>query len=138
MNWKQWLLLLFLQAFGVFWAIWLFSSPISRNAAGLAAGIFFLLVALAPQWLLRKNESRTHWVVFWASLIFLVFSAVPILALRLLFWGDNFNEIVVMGVQASSLHSWSESFYLGMVVATFIDGFRFLFLKKIQGTKKGA
>lgn len=138
MRLRTWFGLLALQLFGVFWAVWMFSSPISRNAAGLAAGVVFLIVASAPLIILKNNPQRSRWVVFWAALIFLIFSALPILGLRIIFWGETFSQIEVAGMRAANLHSWSESIYLGMVIGTLWDGFRNFFLKKVHRTKKGA
>lgn len=135
MSFKSWLFFLFLQIFGAAWAIWLFASPISRQTAGLLAGIVFLLVGAFPFWALRNDPHKGRWILLWSAGLFLMISAVPIFALRLLYWGVEFNKIEVFGIPAYHLHSWSESFYLAMLVATFVDGVRFFLLKKVNRPK---
>jgi hypothetical protein len=130
MSFRWWLSLLALQIFGVAWAILIFASPIPKSTAGLLAGGVFVLVGLYPLWLLRKESQRGRWVIFWSSLIFLLVSAVPILGLRLAFWGQDFSTLTLFGIKTPQLHAWSESFYMAMLISTLWDGFRHFILKR--------
>ncbi len=129
MTFKKWLSVLILQIFGILWAIWVFSSPIPKHIAGLTAGGVFLLVGLVPVLLLLRNPHRGRWVIFWSAIIFLICSALPIFGLRLIYWGQEFNTIVVGSLHASKLHGWSQSFYLAMIISHLWDGLAVFLLK---------
>ena len=132
MSLKQWLALLGLEIFGIAWAILVFASPMSKVTAGLLAGTVFLIVGLFPLWALRRNPQRWGWISFWSAVIFLIGSVLPILGLRLVFWGQDFNTIEIGAFKAAQLHAWSQSFYVGLLIATVLDGIRFFLLPKIK------
>lgn len=134
MSMKIWFMNLGLQIFSVLWAIWLFASPLDRKISGLLAGGLFLAVGLLPLWSLRRHSLRTRWIMFWAALLFLAFSALPIFGLRLIFWGQDFNTIEVGWLKAAQLHSWSSSMFMALLVATLIDGCRFYMIKRKVNT----
>lgn len=121
----QWVVSLSLQVFGILWAIWIFASPMDRSLAGLIAGSGFVIVGLWPAWVFRKQAGALRCVMFWTTWGFLLFGVFPIFAMRLLNWGEPFDDLQLMNLTGRDLHRWSESLYTGLIVATLWDGVRF-------------
>ena len=121
MSVKKFIIILVMQVFAVFLAIWLFASPIDRHMAGTLAGLGFTGAALLPLFLLQ----RPHWWIWsvnWLSLFFLMFIVVPILLIQLLKPEEPFGEANLLGlVTGAQLHSWSQTTYMAMILALLID-----------------
>ena len=93
----------------------LFKFVPNKQVAGLFAGFGFLILPI----LLLVNEfkgekSRLHMA---SLIIFLVFTALPILLVRVTTWGEDFSTTDFYGVPSMFLHRLANFLYLGMVAS---------------------
>lgn len=102
----------------VFWIVivlCLFKIVPSKQVAGLIAGIGFLMLPI----LLLVNEfkgekNRLHVA---SLIIFLVFTALPILLVRVTTWGEDFSTTDFYGVPSMFLHRLANLLYLGVLAS---------------------
>ena len=115
-------LYLFAQGLTVLVVLFLFRGVADRGVAGLVAGLIFFLVA-SGIWLYELRFGRgARSLSFWACTLFVAVSALPILFLRLAYWGMPFELLSVGGITGPQLHKVSNYVFAGMLVAHFVDG----------------
>lgn len=98
-----------------------------KQIAGLIAGIGFCLV---PTYLmikilrqLKQESYKTVSIIrIVAIVIFLLSAALPVLGLRILNWGAEFNSLELFGIASGQqLHMWSNYAYLIMMMSFIIN-----------------
>ncbi|MFK8139013.1 MAG: hypothetical protein AB8E15_11685 [Bdellovibrionales bacterium] len=90
------------------------------QAAGLIASALFFGVGVALMnyfYIQLQEKSIALYVITFHIFLFVV----PIIVMRLAFWGTPFSEIEFIGLKPESLHQFSEKFYLLVLAATFWD-----------------
>lgn len=95
-----------------------------RKIAGVVAGGFFLeigVVVMALEWWWGRGPRS---LAFWAAAIFLVGSAIPVMALRLTHWEVPFDEIQWLGVTGRQLHQMSNGTYIAILLMAVIEALR--------------
>jgi hypothetical protein len=91
--------------------------------AALVAGSLFILSTLGIlAWEVRFNGYQRR-VTFWGLVAFLFLSALPIMGLRLYFWGVPWAEVSFFGLTGPFLHQASNHLFLVLMVCFFIDSF---------------
>ncbi|MBX3034439.1 MAG: hypothetical protein KF865_10995 [Bdellovibrionaceae bacterium] len=96
-----------------------------RIAAATTAGTLFVLVPLVfmvRRWrqpLKSRSSNRLWWV---GVLQFWILFALPILGMRLMFWGTPFEEFTFFGVSGPEWHRLSSRSYLLMTAAIALAG----------------
>ena len=101
--------------------VMLFRLVPDRQLAGYIAGTLFVLMGLWVTISEFKMGRGLRSVSFWAGLVFLVFSALPILGIRALNPGVPFDELSVFGVPGPQLHVISNGTFMLMITATIIE-----------------
>ncbi len=95
-----------------------------RRIAAMYTSFIFITSALGIMAFEGKHPDRNKWVLI-SNLIFLLTAALPILALRLLFWDQVFDQIQWNGIQAKYLHQASTYLFLfKMLLAKAVDSIK--------------
>ena len=87
----------------------------NRQVVAVIAGLGFLLIPanmLFSEWQGLKNKFHL------ATLSFFLLTASPILVLRLIHWGEDFNELSFLGLPTASLHYFSKYTYMAMMASS--------------------
>lgn len=92
-----------------------------RQIAGALAGALFTIVfSTIFLFELRKPAPWTRFTVYGIGL-FLVSSALPILILRIVNWGEPWADVSIFGIAATELHFISSRVYVVMMICFFVD-----------------
>lgn len=91
-----------------------------KKLAGILGGFMFLLVIFSLTNYFYKKLEKPGFAIY-ALLGHLFLFVIPILVFRIGFWETNFEDIIFMGIRATSLHNWSEKFYVVVLWATIYD-----------------
>lgn len=94
--------------------------PDKKMAALVASGLFLVSTGLILYWETRFADFKKR-PSFWGAAVFLAFSVLPIIALRLIYWDLPFDEIRVGPWTGADLHRTSNYFFMGMMVCFFVD-----------------
>jgi hypothetical protein len=119
--------MLFLELLTLPIVIFIFKWAPSPKIGGILAGSFFvlnstILLALSK---LYQEHFKTLSYTFYAVMLFLTVSVLPILIIRLWNWEMDFHSITLFaGVKAQVLHKISEKVFLMVIIATAIDYYR--------------
>ncbi len=109
----------YLLAFMLSWifvVMLLFRIIPDKKVASVVAGFGFVMIPVLvfmQQWQQLKREI----FILIPTLVFFVFSALPIFLLRILNWDREFKDLSVMGVSSDFLHRSSNVLFIVMVVA---------------------
>ncbi len=104
-----------------------------RKLAALLASCLFLFSTLGIIfWESKQAEFRKR-PTFWGALVFLIFSVLPILALRLAYWDMPFELIQVAGITGSQLHKSSSYVFILLLICLFVDSYT----ETIKAKKEG-
>jgi len=107
--------------------VMLFKVIPDKQIAGLVAGIGFCLI---PSYLMLKvlkqlkqeSYKLVSYIRIGAIVIFLISAALPVLGLRVLHWGVDFNSLELFGIASGrQLHMWSNYAYLIMMMSFIIN-----------------
>jgi hypothetical protein len=109
----------------IFVVILLFKFISERQVAAAIAGSGFII--LPTFCLMQELRTRRNRVYLGTLIIFLVFSALPIFLLRIFNWGVDFNTLSLFGVEAQTMHKYSNYLYMLMVLAC---GYQFYLVKR--------
>lgn len=85
-----------------------------RQTAAVIAGLGFILIPSYFSFFEVHRRNKRHLVLLGG---FLLFSALPIFLMRLIYWGQPFGELMFLGVQMSYLHRLSNFLYLLMLAS---------------------
>lgn len=104
-----------------------------KQVAAVIAGLLFLVSSVGIVLFEMKHPDFKKRFTFWGTLAFILTSAIPILALRLLNWGVPFEELSVLGIPGTELHKFSNYMFFLMVVCLFVD----ISLERQKAAKSG-
>lgn len=96
--------------------------PDKRTASLITSFLFIASSAGIVYWETRYADFKKR-PSFWGAATFLVLSALPIFALRLIYWDLPFDEIQVAGVTGAEMHKISNYVFILMLVSFFIDSY---------------
>jgi hypothetical protein len=119
MRQKAFLFYLLIQFVVIGFVILFFKIIPDRQWAAFWAGMLFLvspLLVAVDQFRRAKFRERLFFV---GVLQFLLLFAVPILGLRLMNWGESFDQLSIFGLSGIILHKLSSKSYIIMMVLTF-------------------
>ena len=94
-----------------------------RQVAALVAGLGFVIWPSLFLILELKSEQKNKIHIFALSL-FLIAAALPIFLLRVIYWGEDFSTLSLFGLPASSMHKYSNLFYLLVMISCFYHSWR--------------
>lgn len=92
-----------------------------RQVAGVLAGSLFTGVFLSIFIYEIRKPSPWKRLSVYGTGLFLLSSALPILGLRLAYWGEPWGEVYFMGIEATQLHLISSRVYVAMMICFFVD-----------------
>ncbi|MEZ0392794.1 MAG: hypothetical protein ACAH59_11310 [Pseudobdellovibrionaceae bacterium] len=92
-----------------------------KRTASLFASFLFISSSLAILYWETRTENFKKRASFWGALGFLVFSALPILALRLIYWEMPFEEIQMGPITGADMHKYANYVFFLMMVCFFVD-----------------
>lgn len=104
----------------LFLALWaglvvlLFRLIQDRQTAAVLAGSGFIFIPSYFIFFESFRRQKRHFIVIG---IFLFFAAWPIFLMRLVYWGQPFGELTLMGIPMSLLHRGSNFLYLSMLIS---------------------
>ncbi|MBC7741397.1 MAG: hypothetical protein H7061_04315 [Bdellovibrionaceae bacterium] len=110
----------------LFWAvsvIIIFRSIEDKQIAAVIAGAGFVIWPLYFLFLEIRSiqKSRIHIIALSA---FLILAALPIFILRLTHWGADFKSLSLLGIQATTLHQFSNVIYLVVMISCFYHSWK--------------
>ncbi len=117
---KRYSLFLSLQFVVVIAVILIFRLIEDRAIGGLVAGAVFVtstLLVLMIEW---RAERKITWALA-GALVFYVGGVLPILILRAISWGANFNASEMIGLSGKTLHQSSSLFFLVYLIGLFVS-----------------
>lgn len=112
-----------IMAFVIIGVLLSFKMIPDKKMASLLASFLFIASATGVLIYERRFPGFQKRPSFWGVLAFLVFSALPILAVRLIYWDMNFEDIEVFGITGSLMHKASNNVFIVMMVCFFADAF---------------
>lgn len=112
-----------IMAFVIIGVLLTFKMIPDKKIASLVASFLFIASSVGVILWERKHPGYQKRPSYWGALAFLVFSALPILAVRLLHWDMNFDDIQVFGISGSLMHKASNNVFIVMMVCFFADAF---------------
>lgn len=106
----------FIMAIWIVAVILFFKLIPSKQIASLFTGVGFVLIPSAFIFVEFKKASKaiSHLVVL---TIFLLFSALPIFLGRIFYWGQDFNDLSILGIPLGLIHKYSNGLYLVMMLS---------------------
>ena len=118
MRQKRFLYYLLIQAAVIAVVITIFRITADAKLASVGAGALFVVSPLyfAVYETRKFGTARTSF--FFGLLQFLLFFALPILAIRLLNWEASFEDLSIFGVPGTILHKFANQSYLLMMALT--------------------
>lgn len=102
----------------------LFRLGLEKQIAAVLAGLCFIGVAVWMIWMETRYGRGQGSLAWWASILFLSVSAIPIMVLRILFWGKSFDQVGYWSITGTQLHQFSSYFYIALVLTVIIEGLR--------------
>jgi hypothetical protein len=94
--------------------------PERQIAAVVASFLFLSSTGSILFFELRRGQWQKRFC-FWAALLFLILSIVPIMYLRLSHWGENFQSLSLFGIAGEQMHKFSNWLFMTLMVSLFID-----------------
>ena len=94
-----------------------------KKAASVVTSLLFIGTSVAILWRETRFPDYRKRASFWGVLFFLLVSALPIFALRLIYWDMSFEEISLAGVSGADMHRASSYVFILMMVCFFIDSY---------------
>lgn len=89
--------------------------------AALVAGSIFVVVQTYIVLKTIRWPNRYKYLTYYFARINLWFFALPMLIVRLRFWGKDFSELHFLKFSGPEFHRWSEWAYLALVAAVVVD-----------------
>ena len=118
---KRWIWLLCIELVTVPLVIFLFKFfADQKRVAALIAGILFLAVGfyvLVQVWRSQKWRSCS----FWMALVHLGGTAGPLFIYRLIYFQQDFTQVLIFGIPGPIFHFYSEKVYVFLLLASFTD-----------------
>lgn len=111
---------LFLELFVVVAVIVIFRLMTDRPTAGVVAGTLFLVSTLFVLFWEWRQARRITGALIGAGLFFLG-GVLPILLLRALSWGQDFEQAQLLGIPSGIWHRTSNLFFLFFLVGIFLS-----------------
>lgn len=115
---RRFLTYLILEVVVIFAVMGFFRFIQDRQIAATFAGSLFVGVPLVLMIAEYRAEKLKNWVWFLCAAQFWVLFALPILGMRLLNWGVEFDSLSFLGISGPQMHAWSSKSYMLMVIAT--------------------
>jgi hypothetical protein len=97
--------------------------PDKRTASLITSMLFILSSFGILIWEIRYPQFQKR-ATFWGLLVFLLFSALPILLVRLAYWDLPFEEIQVLGVSGTLMHRASSYVFFLLLICLFVDSYQ--------------
>lgn len=95
-----------------------------KPVAAVVAGLCFVGVSVAIIWAEGKYGRHQRSWAWWTGILFLGAAAIPILFLRVFFWGKSFEAVGFWGITGPQLHQISTYLYLVLIIAVLMEGIR--------------
>ena len=125
MKRSEWFKLLFFQILSVPTVIFIFRSlNEQRNWAAVIAGSLFLVIGFYSLFKVWRGGPKWRCLTFWAALLHLGLSTIPMLVIRLSEFQTDFTQVMIFGYPGPVFHYYAEKIYLGLMVSTFFDFLR--------------
>lgn len=86
-----------------------------KKTAAIIAGLGFVILPIGIIYVEKQRAKLKSWLVVAGCLQFLLFFAIPIFLLRVIYWESAFDQIYFFGLPASALHRYSNASYLILV-----------------------
>lgn len=115
---QRFLKFLILEVAVIFAVMGFFRFIQDRQIAATFAGSLFVGVPLILMIWEYRSEKLKNWVWFLCAAQFWLLFALPILGMRLLSWGIEFDNLRFMGIPGAQMHAWSSKSYTLMMIAT--------------------
>ena len=93
----------------------------NRLYAGMVAGTVFILVGLYVIWPGVRQPDERKCFSFWAGLLHLVVSGLPLLVTRVLNASSKFEDVMVLGLPGPVFHRFSTAIFSVLLIATSLD-----------------
>lgn len=87
----------------------------NRQLVGTIAGIGFILI---PAYMLYSEIQGLKDKIHLTALSVFIVAALPIIGLRVFYWGEDFDGQSFLGIPAVSFHQFSRYSYMVMMVST--------------------
>lgn len=97
-------------------AIFKFISP--KSTAALIAASLFLSIPLLSLKFFSHPIGFVRSFFKWGHWQFFLCFALPIFVLRVAFWGQEFDQIEFLSINARSIHHWSNISFIVMLIST--------------------
>ncbi len=111
------------QALVILLVIITFKVVPDKKWASVLTSLLFISVPSAIAYWEARFEGYKRRPSYWGSVFFLVFSALPIFLMRLIFWDMPFDQIEVLGVTGTWMHQASNMVFMLMMVCYFVDSY---------------
>lgn len=123
-KYKDLSVFLALQVAAGFNAPLMFKLIADRQIAGLMAGVGFLAVGLYAIFRTLRWENKLRHPTFHMVRLHTWLFTLPILLVRIQYWGHDFSQLHFLGIPGPDMHKYSEKVYLVMMAATLFDWWR--------------
>ena len=106
----------FIMAIWIIAVIMFFKLIPDKQITSLFTGLGFVLIPTVFLVLEFKKAkaARSHVIIL---SVFLLFSALPIFISRIVYWGQDFSTLSVLGISLESLHKYSNALYILMMLS---------------------
>lgn len=112
-----------IEAFVILLVIITFKVIADRPLAALVASLLFLISSLGILGWEIRHPGFYKRSTFWGFVAFLVLSVLPILGLRLWYWGEPWEAIALWGISGPALHEFSNKVFLMVMICIFADSY---------------
>jgi hypothetical protein len=103
-----------------------------KKLASLVTSFLFIASTVGLLYWETRFEGFKKRPSFWGMMIFLIVSALPILAVRLIYWDLPFEQIQIGGLTGDQMHKSSSYVFGLMLVCFFIDSYQEQHREKLQ------
>ena len=120
MKWRDWFGILFFESLTVAAVMGLFK-VLDPAVAGIFGGILFSFLGIYVGLFLIRRKTYFRSLTFWWLFVYLFYSVLPLLLVRLTNWGVDFNQLKVWGVMGADFHRISSEVFLILIGCSFVD-----------------
>lgn len=130
MSYKNVGLIFLFQVLAAVLAVLSFRWVPDRSIAAMLAATGFVLIGAYVVWGHRDWLNKSSSPLYWLAWVHLFIFSIPMLIVRLVFWGEDFSNIHIYKIPADQFHRFSEINYLLFMAATAWEGMRTWFKHK--------
>lgn len=106
----------FIMAVWIVLVIIFFKLIPNKQLASLFTGVGFILIpSIFLFFELKKTKAAISHVIVLS--VFLIFSALPIFLSRIIYWGQDFSTLSILGMPLELIHKYSNGLYILMMLS---------------------